>query len=619
MNLKKLIIKSFRGIKDLEFELNERLNVLKGQNGVGKTTIIDSIMWVLCGETMVYGKQDSDNRNKHDLKDTINVILELDNGIKLERKYYDLWKEDNDGNLKYARTENKFLINGANYGKEEFYERLRNDIGLEYNVKTKDFNILRFLIDYSYFGTIDYKVSRKFLEECLKLKSDNELLSEERFKSIANDMFAQKCEIGKVLNQYRNDLKDINKQISLKENFVNANKKNVNEQELAKYQELCNKRDTLFRSNLNENNDLKVVEQQIQELGVNIQESEKSVLNAINEANANINKLIQEGNDLQWALNEKQNRIANNNGTINKLENNINVCNVVISDIEKEEFVEVLCPNCQTLINEDEKKEFAQFKTNRISKIKEEIKGYEKQINNLIKENEDLEQAKELNQKTFNDNKVKYQKLNKKLEDLQKQRDDNEEVKTLLVEKEKLEKEREELINKLNIQKSEMLTEINNQIVELLSMSRLNDEINLELHNIKHLKGVRANVEIKQELVKEFKQMKLDMIKENTKRVFPNVDIQIIEINENTDVIKEVCYAKLKGVEFNGMNDGYKYLLGIQIIEDIKKHLGLKDLPIIFDKFADIDKETYKNICKITKSQIFTTLVEETKEITLNG
>ena len=75
----------------------------------------------------------------------------------------------------------------------------------------------------------------------------------------------------------------------------------------------------------------------------------------------------------------------------------------------------------------------------------------------------------------------------------------------------------------------------------------------------------------------------------------------------------------MKNVEFNGMNDGYKYLLGIQIIEDIKKHLGLKDLPIVFDKFADIDSKTLESINNITKSQLFTTLVEETKEIILNG
>ena len=52
-------------------------------------------------------------------------------------------------------------------------------------------------------------------------------------------------------------------------------------------------------------------------------------------------------------------------------------------------------------------------------------------------------------------------------------------------------------------------------------------------------------------------------------------------------------------------------------IENIKQKLQLENLPIIFDKLADVDHEMLQKISDITKSQIFTTKVGEEEEITL--
>ena len=109
------------------------------------------------------------------------------------------------------------------------------------------------------------------------------------------------------------------------------------------------------------------------------------------------------------------------------------------------------------------------------------------------------------------------------------------------------------------------------------------------------------------------------MIKNNTSKVFPNLELEIIEENENTGVVKEVCYAKLKGVEYKGINDGHRKLVGITIIEDVKKALGLIDLPIIFDKVADLDTEMLENILKLTNSQLIATKVSDKNTIDTKG
>lgn len=618
MQIKKLIINSFRGLKDLEFDLNDRVNVFKGANGIGKTTIIDSIMWVLCGETLVYGKQDSDNRNKHDLRDVINVQLELDNGVVLERKYFDNWKEDNDGNLKYVRTENKFFISGANYGKEEYFERIRNDIGLEYNLKTKDFNILRFLMDYNYFGTIDYKVSRKFLEEMLKLKKDEELVREPKYLIIANDMISQKFEIGKVINKYKSQIKLLDSEIETTESKIKDRKSIVKEKELEQLESLLAKRNELLNLNVLENSDYKALEQQIQELGVNIQENEKTLVDTIVSKNNRINELVKYGNELKSKIYQYEHTIKTYESGIATNNFKVEQINQTILKLQNEEFKEIRCYNCNQILNEDEKKTFEENKQERLNLQKNNISTIERQNKELkLSINNVNSFIKELNEK-FDKSEKEYNDILKELESLNKQREDNLEVKKMQEQVANLTKEKIELASELTLNRNNLLTETTNKIDYLNTMKNAQNDIETLKQAIKNLKVEKANYEMKIEIVNDFKQMKLDTIKKNIESVFPKLDIQIIEINENTDVMKEVCYARFKDVEYKGMNDGYRYLLGIQIIEDIKKHLGLQDLPIVFDKFADIDVETCEKIGEITKAQIFTTKVEDLKMIKLN-
>ena len=121
MKIKNVEIKRFRNLENVSFDLKQT-NIFSGKNGIGKTTIIDSILWCLCGETIVYGKQDSDNRNSHNLRDIVNVILTIEfNGVEttLERKYYDNWVVDKDGNEKFSEVKNLYFVNGSKYKKDE--------------------------------------------------------------------------------------------------------------------------------------------------------------------------------------------------------------------------------------------------------------------------------------------------------------------------------------------------------------------------------------------------------------------------------------------------------------------------------------------------------------------
>ena len=95
-------------------------------------------------------------------------------------------------------------------------------------------------------------------------------------------------------------------------------------------------------------------------------------------------------------------------------------------------------------------------------------------------------------------------------------------------------------------------------------------------------------------------------IKKSASKIFPKLEIELLEENPNTGTVKPTLYLKLKGVEYKSINDGHRKLVGIMVIEDLKKALKLPDLPIIFDKYNDVDENVLREILNTTQAQILT-------------
>ena len=243
-------------------------------------------------------------------------------------------------------------------------------------------------------------------------------------------------------------------------------------------------------------------------------------------------------------------------------------------------------------------------------------------LNELIESNKNINSTIEKHttdiqntQNTINNLKVEKDKLAKeyfdiqsKIKDIQDKIDSSEEINALDNELADINVKGRMFVDNFNKEKQEKL-------VALYSKRENLSRILMVEKQIADLKSQIAKIEVNEVTLNEFKNEKLENIKSNVSNVFKNVELDLIEYNQNTDVSKDVCYAKLKNVEYNGINDGYKYLLGIQIIEDIKASYGnLTKTPLIFDKFNDIDSDTYDKIRKITNAQIFTTMVKDKEE-----
>ena len=89
MNLviKKIEINNFKGITDLKLNFTDNKNILEGENGIGKTTVLDAITWCLFGKNFADEKQFNikpiiDGEEKVDLLTSVELLI---NDTTIER------------------------------------------------------------------------------------------------------------------------------------------------------------------------------------------------------------------------------------------------------------------------------------------------------------------------------------------------------------------------------------------------------------------------------------------------------------------------------------------------------------------------------------------------------
>ena len=128
--LKKLVIRNIKGIRDLTIDFTDQETVICGDNGTGKTTIMDAFLWLLFGKDST-NRADSNFNIKTLDKDgkpilnlehvVIATLLVNGNEIILQRSYLEKWGTGvNAGQLKNHYTD--FYLNGVKLGTKKEYD-----------------------------------------------------------------------------------------------------------------------------------------------------------------------------------------------------------------------------------------------------------------------------------------------------------------------------------------------------------------------------------------------------------------------------------------------------------------------------------------------------------------
>lgn len=652
-------IKAFRGVKEKDFTFSDKENCFIGSNGVGKTTCLDAITLLLTGETFVYDKDMAKNRDFNNQRDIneIYILVETDDETinedgnfvkviqKLSAKLYEQYKgkkgEKTDEYIKFAVD---WYINDEKLTKEKYFERLNNIFNINYNNNIKEFNLNRFLVDYNYSNTCNYQALKKFIESILNITPDNEILKQEQFRMCAYDLVQNNYDIKATNSLYNTKIKALqdkinninaiiddinnnnyeiltNEEIELlnkeKESIINSKKPTKEEEN--KLIELENIRNNNELS-INEYNENKKIEFQKNNSKINQEKIDSLV--ELGKINNDINNINAEGKEIKRLIE----RLSNENENFNK---NIERLNKELNIVSKEECKEIKCPNCNTILNQNEINEWETKKITKTNNIEFSIKEF----NNKINQNNELIKQYQNN---FNELNNRYKNLNiskGKLElsiekmvvpvfvptvnqelvnNYEYSKKEYEDYKTYLSNKEKYTDEEINRINEIDI-------ELKNNIINAKMKENNNEKLELKQSELEKLLDEKCKLELKQIALVDFKEYKTQLIKENTSKVFGDIEWVLQEESKaNSNSKQDKCYATLNGVSMDGVNTASKLVLGTKIIECVKKKLGVKGLPLIFDIVDNIGEKALREVESISNNQIFCTMASFNDNVELS-
>lgn len=624
-----LKIKNFKGIKNVEYNNFGLVNAIYGKNETGKTTILDCIMWLLCGATLTYGDGNIDDKciNQNFPNELIEASLTI-NGNTIERVFgHKLGDNNNIIDVNY------FYTNGRKCkSKKEYFELVDSYLGITLESKSnirENINLKYALINPYFFGKeIKQDVFRRFIMQILNVDFNDIIFKNTKFDVIESDYKSQGCDDNNLKQLYRQKINEINNQLN--EINVKLDSQDQVDESESKLEKLIEKKAKYKLEHQIEytNSEIQRLAKEISDTTIELSKSQsKDMLNSISEEEKSLSKEI---NELKTKINsniDKYNEISDNLNIAyykqNAIKMSIELHEKNLEILQNSKFERIECPNCHTILNEEKEKTFNFDKAEKVKVLNSKLEDKNKQVKEIEKEIELFKsQINDITKIIKNDKDLLNEKK-VKLETLSNAKDKNIDSKETIDLKDKLNSlnvQIEEEQNKLQSKNQELkentrieLEKIDNEIIiEKVRLSKI-DEIKRLKESKLQLISAKIDYETKLVLANELSKNLCKITENYSKRIFgDDVGFVMVTKNKTNDDYKRVCYAHVYNIPYESLNTANALLTGIIVVEKIKAFLNLKDIPILFDIIDNIGNATLENILSKTNSQIFFTQVDRT-------
>lgn len=600
-----LKIENFRGITEFETSFKDGINEIHGDNGVGKSTILDSITWVLFGKNLADKKSGFtispiiDGVERNDLETKVKLIIN-DNFIVIRS-----WKD------KKTSLQCGFMENGE----ENLVSMTQTEFKKILSEKFIDEEEFKALSNINYIPSLKWQELKEFIFNLIGEIKDEEVLLNGSFDNI--EMMIRNFGIEKATEQIKTTEKELNENIktleievkntiALKEKYVVDDEENKSLKE--RKQELENKITSIKEKQ--EKNNKMIEEHREKEREHSSYELDLKELKAQKE---NIKEKIENYGELYKAnsydtelarkrdLANKQAEIEEVQIRINKTNENIQSNNTQLEDLKqratdfanKEVKVENdKCSICgQTLpenkirealnnLKEQHDRELAAAKV-RISEfhdlIDTEKANVELDRKLLLSLQQEFENIKTCEyQEIAETEKQKEIRVKKEALELQEKEVDGKIEATIKW----LEENEMEVVHLIEIEDVNVyiqeLNEINNKLATTITLEKLEDDIKLkekELENKR--KSKQLNYTKMQEII-AFNNAKAELLKQRVRKYFKLVEFITSETTNDGNLIETFKLA-YNGIPYEDLNQSMKILVcldllvGIQTIKD--KHI----------------------------------------------
>lgn len=628
--LRRLELKNFKGIKELDIEFGS-VTRISGDNGTGKTTIMDSFMWLLFGKDSKDRKDykiktiDENGKELHGLEHTVIGELEV-NGtlIKLQRTYKERWtKQRGQATSELKGHTTDYLINDVPASMKEYNEKV-NSILAD--------NTFKLITNPLYFTSLEWKKQREILLEIIgnvdaenvinynsSLKPLEKLLAEDDVEVLRKQVKAKIAKIKEQIKAIPNRIDECNLQIvkedfealekeknNIKEemdnlNLLIADKSKVNEEKLklqdhlyklkAEYSDKLNQaKNTLNAPQRELQSKLRDINYKIQDIELEIEQVERKIFKTKEGIEFSKESILEKEKEQE----KLRNRFREEKAKKFEFDENAKYCPTCMREYDKEKLDE---------IKSKAESNFEDLKAKAVSNISSKGKALGQMIEKIKLSIEDDKKLIEKYNQDLIELKSKVEKLIDEGKDLE------EKLANYNVSQEVTFEGKEELENQINLTIQEIenissennlelkekykslsykLDEVNNQLAKKSNNEKLALRIKELEQEEKDLAVMQAELEGQDFMCEEFIRTKVELLEGNINRKFKGLTFKLFDQQVNGG-LTETCEALIDGVPFTAANTASQINAGLQIINTLCEHYDVT-APIFVDNAESVNK-----------------------------
>ena len=644
----KICLRYFKGVENKEIVLGDNINVVKGRNGIGKSTIADAISWVLFGTNQSgatkFGikTKDKDGKEIEDVAHSVEISLSVQDeqeGLTcyvLTRTLTETRKED--GSVTNSYT---YKVDGEVETAGDF-KKVVDAICPE--------EVFRLCSSPYSFTQMDWSEQRKRLNEMFGVPSVEdvtggdkkydvikELLEKEDIDKVLKHLNYKRKEVQKSLDEVpvrlealknvlpkAEDWADIEKQIKEKGQEIAATRKSLNTIDNGGA-DLIRKQQNISTLNLDHKRK-RIMEESAQlRLGEIIKanaEAKTACKKAVAEAEQNIEDLKQKSKSFDRALEKCDARM--NELDAEKADGKEKWKLIKARKWEWNED-DAFCPTCKQPLPEDQVQRIMEeskkaFLNNQASDLKK-LGDDAARIKEEVKKCEETTEYFKTEQKTTETALIEARKAlveaRKALEEQAKKEEEKVSVETLLAEKpeykqvcdriKKIEAEQEkpadegmsEEDKKLKADLEKKLKDLESErevLASRLAVKAQWEKVNAQIIGLQEERTQwKEQIDSLDEKIKaasDFQKRSCEVLEENVNRRFKLVRWKMFRRQlDGTD--KPWCECSVDGVPYSDLNTAAKINAGLDITNTLKRHYGV-DVPCVIDNAETVQEPLYE-------------------------
>lgn len=609
IRLDRMRIQNFKGIRELDIQFDGKDMNICGDNGTGKTTIIDSFTWLLFGKDSLgrsdFGIKPTDKAGEiiHQLETSVEAVFNISGDEKvLKKTLTEVWtRKRGAAEAEFTRNENNFYIDGVPKKKAEFAAAIKELI---------DEEVFKIITNPLYFNeSVNWKDRRNVLLTICGEVSDADVIA-------SNPMLAQLIPLlkGRTVSDFKDITASTMKRVNRELDMIPVK---ISEAELAKPDasdlEVDYERKTALTKEIEA---LRIKKSDIQN-GAAVSQMRQKVtlmrqaLNAVGrdfhpdatpEARE-IADLHRKISDCEFALHtaEQHREQLAESLTVQKI--NRAALSKAWDKVFAERFTDSVCPTCHRELPEDEveerRKEFNIKKAQRLDEIEKENEEAGKLFGIIEKDmRADAERITELQ--------VQRAELESRMEHAHNA------IASLIDSKEaEFKRQREDMERQIANTEQKIRDYEGNTGAAVAEIERQIASLSGELSRIDEVIANRALLERQDERIAELKNQqrtlaaeytaaekhlylaeqfivaKVNMLNERINQKFKYAKFKLFDRQINGG-INEVCEVTYGGVPYKDLNNAARVNIGLDVINTIAAHYGVT-CPILIDNAESVN------------------------------